>query len=115
MYCLKCGKETEENQVFCDSCQEAMQAYPVKPGTVVHIIPRQQRHHEKQPARRKDADREEQLNKLRLMIRFLAAVVAVLAILLCATAGMLIHALDVKPPDNPIGRNYTTTTSGKHP
>ena len=115
MYCLKCGKETEESQVFCSSCQEVMQAYPVKPGTAVHIMPREQRPQEKKAPRRKDADQEEQLNRLRLVIRCLAAAVAVLSVLLCATAGMLIHTLGTKPADNPIGRNYTTAASGNQP
>ena len=115
MYCLKCGKETTENQVFCSSCQEVMQDYPVKPGTAVHIIPREQRPQEKKPPRRKEADREDQLDRLRLVIRCLAAAVAVLSVLLCATAGMLIHTLGTKPAENPIGRNYTTTASGNQP
>ena len=32
MYCLRCGKETADNKVFCGSCLESMEEYPVKPG-----------------------------------------------------------------------------------
>jgi len=35
MICLKCGKKTKEDHVFCDKCLTTMEAYPVKPD--VHI------------------------------------------------------------------------------
>ena len=37
MNCVKCGRETEENQVFCHVCMDAAEKYPVNPTTVVHI------------------------------------------------------------------------------
>ena len=37
MYCMKCGKEIKENQVFCEACLVTMGKYPVKPGTVVRL------------------------------------------------------------------------------
>lgn len=33
MNCLKCGREIEEGQVFCNDCLVQMAKYPVKPGT----------------------------------------------------------------------------------
>ena len=38
MGCLRCGKETGEKAVFCDTCKGCMDDYPIKPGTVV-VIP----------------------------------------------------------------------------
>lgn len=37
MYCLRCGKETPEEHVFCESCLQAMEQYPVKPGIPVQL------------------------------------------------------------------------------
>ena len=35
MHCLKCGKQTKSEHVFCPGCLTVMEAYPVKPD--VHI------------------------------------------------------------------------------
>ena len=114
MLCLKCGKETTENQVFCGDCLNVMQAYPVKPGTAVHIPLRENPVHDKKPTRRRESP-QDQLSQLRLLIRCLTATIAVLSILLCATAAMLIHTLDKNPTPSTIGRNYTTADSGNQP
>ena len=34
MNCLKCGREIEEGQVFCNDCLVQMAKYPVKPEVV---------------------------------------------------------------------------------
>ena len=40
MSCIKCGKDTLGQDVFCKECLEVMADYPVKPGTPV-LIPDQ--------------------------------------------------------------------------
>lgn len=35
MNCIKCGKDTKSEQIFCQQCLEMMEKYPVKPD--VHI------------------------------------------------------------------------------
>lgn len=40
MRCLKCGEKIPAGQFFCDSCGEAMENYPVKPGTPIQLPPR---------------------------------------------------------------------------
>ena len=37
MHCMKCGRDLEPGQVFCEECQAEMKKYPVKPGTVVQL------------------------------------------------------------------------------
>ena len=37
MHCLRCGRETENEQVFCFLCESVMVKHPVKPNTVVTI------------------------------------------------------------------------------
>lgn len=41
MSCMRCGKETEESQVFCAECLADMERHPVKPGTPVQLPVRQ--------------------------------------------------------------------------
>ena len=114
MGCLKCGKETEESQIFCNSCLETMEAYPIKPGTPVVLPQRASNHHHHEKASsRKELSPEQQIQLLRKLLRWFAAVIALLSVLLCITGVMLIHSLSKKaaplPGTDNIGRNYTTT------
>ncbi len=40
MRCLKCGERIPSGQFFCEPCGEAMEKYPVKPGTPIKLPPR---------------------------------------------------------------------------
>ena len=42
MFCLRCGRETENEQAFCLDCQKVMAAYPVDPNAVVQLPVRKQ-------------------------------------------------------------------------
>ena len=116
MGCLKCGRETRQSQVFCPTCQEAMQDYPVKPGTVIHLP-----HREAPGAERPFSDTQwessssDQLIRLRKLIRWLTATIALLSVLLCLAAGMLVYTLKSDTPTPNIGRNYTTTQENANP
>ena len=37
MGCIKCGRDLEEGQIFCQSCLEVMAKYPVKPNTAIQL------------------------------------------------------------------------------
>lgn len=103
--CMKCGKETAGKAVFCDTCQSIMEAHPVKPGTVIHILPRP----EKRPQRHKEPTKAEQLAKSRKTVKWLLGLVATLSVLLIIMATMLMRTLsETDGPTAPIGRNYTT-------
>lgn len=109
MYCMKCGVEIPEKQVFCDHCREEMQKHPVKPGTPVNLPNR------KQPAiikggRLLDLQPEEQIAQLRKKLKFTRLVLLTVLLLLA----MSIVALFLRKPadipdisDEPIGRNFT--------
>lgn len=105
--CLKCGKETAEKAIFCQQCQDDMGKYPVKPGTVIHL-PKRQSIPEKKAELYDEPDHEKQIHGLRKTVRFLAALVAALSILLTITAFMLLRTMSQEKPVAPIGRNYTT-------
>ena len=110
MNCIKCGREIEENQVFCPACLEEMGRYPVKPGVVVHIPKRTDGPEEKRTPVRKRLllDPEEQIRKLKKKVLWLRLTVAVLLLacgLLCFAVGKVAMELDVRQI---IGQNYST-------
>lgn len=37
MNCIKCGRKSGENQVFCNDCLEKMKQNPVNPDTVINL------------------------------------------------------------------------------
>ena len=107
MKCIKCGKKTKGEQVFCNGCLEAMEAYPVKPD--VHIqLPSQASPAapKKTGKKRRNPTDEEQIVHLRRVVRWMAVVIAVLAILLGVACGMLFPTFGQKETSS-LGQNYT--------
>lgn len=115
MNCLKCGKETQDAQVFCPECLQVMEQHPVAPETVVHLPHRTQVAAEKSASRRKDLSTAETISQLQNMIRWLTATVAILSLLLCIVAGLLLYNLSAPSGTGNIGRNYTTVDTGAQP
>ena len=112
MYCLKCGRDTKGEQVFCNDCLAVMDAYPVKPETAVHLPTRKPQTPSKKSSQRKKAPSlEEQLQNLKTSNRKLIQVILCLVLLLVLCSGMLTYFL-LKPqapqsPDPGVGKNYT--------
>lgn len=115
MNCLKCGRETQESQVFCPACQEVMQKHPVKPGTVIHLPHRDAPSAAKPLPEQWEENNDDQLPKLRRLTRWLTATIALLSLLLCIATGMLIHTLTMGEASSAIGRNYTTAQDKTSP
>lgn len=111
MHCLKCGKETKDNQVFCEGCLASMEQYPVKPGTPVQLPNKEPQAAKKQTSRRSAPSQEEQLAFLKKLVVRLLLAMSVLLVLLALTVSMLLHNIFAKPDTNSIGRNYTTIDS----
>ena len=115
MECLKCGKATDGNQVFCSECLEDMANYPVNTSTSIHI-PVRPTSPEKAAPRTRERTPSETIASLQTLIRWLTVTIAVLSLLLCATAGFLIHTLETKEDaSNKIGWNYTTNIDLTNP
>ena len=38
MNCMKCGRETQNEKVFCEDCLLEMEKYPVRAGSVVPVF-----------------------------------------------------------------------------
>ena len=86
MQCMKCGRDVDPGQVFCDKCRETMDRYPVKPGIVVQL-PRRPETGAKKPANRRRAATtpEEQNQALRRAVKRLAVLALLLTV---AVAGL---------------------------
>ena len=108
MNCMKCGQETENEQVFCQHCLQIMEKYPVRPGTVV-LLPRRREAVVKKVVKRHTIAPEEQIKALRKRLRILWIVLVVcLAAIVLMINPTLHYALDKHVE---IGQNYTTVTT----
>ena len=106
MQCIKCGRETQEKQVFCDQCLSVMVQVPVKPGTPVVIPKRPQKVYS--PVQKKEKP-EEQIPKLQRMIRVLCWLCAGLVLALGICVGILVwHFASTDHGGHAIGQNYST-------
>lgn len=115
MNCMRCGKETEEKNVFCPECLEDMAKYPVKPGTLIHIPSRPEPDSRKNTRKRRELSPEEQLDNAKDVVQVL--LVTVLGLFgMVVVLGLLLMLLINQPASQseetlpPMGRNYTIIT-----
>ena len=117
MQCIKCGRDTEPDQVFCGSCRETMAKYPVRPGVVVQLPRRKEAVVKKQISRRRASlSAEEQVQLLRRAVRRLALLSV---LLLAAVIGLSWLTVTLyRDGENKVlpGQNYySATTSTEAP
>ena len=109
MNCVKCGREIEQDQVFCWVCLEGMEEYPVKPGTVVHIPKHPEDDEKKAPIKKKPVlQPEEQVRRLKRKLVRLRIWLAVLLLIcggLCLAVSRVVVVLDFY---RFLGKNYNT-------
>ena len=115
MYCLKCGKETKDEQVFCEHCLEVMDRYPIKPGTPVQLPHRQSAAAPKKTSRRKILSAEEQIQQLRALVRALLVCLLAVSLMLGFFVWKHLQPETEEQPQKEIGQNYTvdSTTEDK--
>lgn len=106
--CLKCGREIEEGQVFCNDCLVQMAKYPVKPGTAVQLPSRGSAAAAKKvhARRRGKTALEEQLKARVRVLSVLLAVCVVLLIVLSVVTLRYMSANRLLP-----GQNYSAVTA----
>ena len=80
MQCLRCGRDLETGEVFCEECHRDMEAYPVKPGTVV-LLPQYARYSQPKRTPVRIVPPEEQIRKLKKRNKILAWMVAISVVL----------------------------------
>lgn len=108
MYCLKCGKETLEDQAFCLECQKEMAKYPVDPGIAVQL-PTRKPIPSKKPAKRRITP-EEQIRALRKRLRISFCLLLAALAMIAGLAISLFLLLNQERAQ--IGKNYTTVRPG---
>lgn len=105
MNCLKCGREIEENQVFCEECLDEAKEYPINPNTAIYLPKQMEQEPVKKQPRRRPVSQDEQLRQAKGRIRRLWVVVVVLVLLLAALS---YPAYRYFTQDHPlVGQNYT--------
>ena len=109
MYCLRCGREKPEKQVFCDACLDDMSRHPVKPDATVYIPTRKPNDSGKKHARhtKRKISPEEMILILKKRIKRLWIAVLILVLLL-GICGAGIYFAWHHNPDLIIGQNYHT-------
>lgn len=114
MNCLKCGNQIPDTQIFCDSCLQEMEKYPVAPDTPVQLPEQSSKEVSRRPAkrRRRVLEPEEKISRQKKVIQALSWVIAVLVLAAGIFAGLVcwkIHKMNEKKPD--IGQNYVAEES----
>ena len=108
MNCMKCGRETISEDVFCFDCLAEMEKYPVQPGTVVLLPRRRDTGSQKKAAKRRVITAEEQLADLRKWVIGLA-----LALIACIVTIILMFEPTmhyIRDEHFEIGQNYSSVT-----
>ena len=113
MNCMKCGRETQNETVFCQDCLLEMEKYPVRPGTVVQLPRRREVPAIKKAPKRHIPTAEEQIRFFRK-----CTIILTVLLLLCIAAIALMFKPTmhyVRDEHFEIGQNYssvvTNTTS----
>lgn len=112
MYCMKCGKEIKENQVFCEACLVIMDKYPVKSGTHIQIPQRPISTAGKPVSRKRILTPDEQLLRLRRSVKHLAVALVCTILALGLTIILLAHTVMEYQESTSIGKNYNTVEAG---
>ena len=106
MQCMKCGRDVEPGEVFCELCRADMQKYPVKPGTAVVLPQRPERVQPKRPVK-KQLTYEEQLAKSRKMNRLLAALLTIYMVIAAVLAYLSLSGYSGDAGKYLPGQNYS--------
>ena len=111
MNCMKCGREIALGQAFCKDCLEDMSHYPVNPSTPVQIPaqPPATAAPRRNPRPKKAKKPEEQIFRLRKLLRLQAIVILLLLTMLIGLG--IFTFKNLYTPEAPIrpGENYNTT------
>lgn len=112
MKCTKCGREHNDNTVFCSKCLGVMKQYPVKSGTVIQLPQRKAASSKKAAPRRKTLPSEELVVHQRRTIRWLWVTLICTILLLGLSVILLFHFVQEDDIQVTIGQNYSTKDPG---
>ena len=112
MNCMKCGRETKEDAVFCEECLEHMARHPVPANTLVYVPSEKDRAaSKKHTVSHPVMTHEDQIKRLNRKVQTLSLLLALtvgVAIFLGLLSADALHELSVS---DFMGKNYKTITS----
>lgn len=106
MACMKCGRETAADQIFCQDCLLDMERYPVKPGTAVLLPIHRESSAIRKSAQRRTPSAEDQVKWLKKRVRLLTILLLLCVVLIaCLAVPAAEHLMEdrVRP-----GQNYSS-------
>ena len=106
MNCMKCGRETQDENAFCPECLAEMEKYPVRPGTVVLLPRRRESTIAKKTGKRHVPSQEEQINFFRKWAIIASVLVAICVAAIALMFGPTMHY--VMDEHYEIGQNYSS-------
>ncbi len=112
MACMKCGKKTKDEQVFCPACLTVMESYPVKSDVRIQLPNWQKLDAAKRANRKRIVPPEEQVVQLRRSLRRARAYGLIITLLLCA-AGFLLLQIFFAPAAEEEASHRTNYTYNK--
>ncbi len=113
MHCLKCGRETPEDTVFCQDCLLDMEKNPVDPNEVVLLPKRDSAQTPKKMPRRRTVTAEERLTQVKRRMRLLTVLLVLMTLLvaaMCYPTFQYFKRYRQRP-----GQNYNSVTSTTAP
>ena len=106
MNCMKCGRETQAENVFCQSCLMDMAKHPIQPGTVVLLPRRREPSIVKKVTKRHILTPEEQLRLQRKWLMILTLLLALTITIIVLMFNPTMHY--VMDQHYEIGQNYSS-------
>ena len=110
--CMKCGRQTKEDAVFCEECLEHMNRHPVPPNTLAYVPSEKDRADmKKYTVSHPVVTAEEQIKRLNRKVQTLGLLLALtlgVAIFFGLLSADALHELSVA---DFMGKNYKTITS----
>ena len=113
MNCMKCGRETQEENVFCQECLTEMEKYPILPGTVVLLPRRREPILQKKAPKRHVPTPEEQIKFFRKWAVIATVLAAVFLALIALMFEPTMHY--VLDEHYEIGQNYSSVVQTTAP
>ncbi len=110
MFCMRCGREIAEDQVFCRECLELMARNPVEPGTPVQLPVRSAQSASRRSSRKKELSPQVLLKRQRRLILWLCGALLASWVGLGVTVAMLLQEPPQEELSPPAARSSTRIT-----
>ena len=108
MNCIKCGREHNEDTVFCQKCLDVMKNYQVPPDAKLQLPQRKPAPAKKAVSRKKAIPAEELVIQQRKAIKWLWLTLICTIMMLALSITLLFHFVQEEDVQVTIGQNYMT-------